>query len=279
MFAGVPEWFLVVAFGLFGLLFGSFANVMIWRVPRGESIASPGSHCPGCNAPIAWYDNVPLASWLVLRGRCRSCGTAIALRYPLVEAASGALFVVAALVFGPTLRGAAAATLFWFLLVLSLIDLDTMRLPNVIVGTLAILGGLGVVVSEVAGRRIIPLLDVASPGLLAQPLASAAMGALLGAGLAGGVAALFAVIRGKTGLGMGDVKLLGVLGLFLGPYVLLSLFIASICGAVFGIAAARGGKLSEARIPFGPWLALGGAITALVGPAIVRWYLGVAGLS
>jgi leader peptidase (prepilin peptidase)/N-methyltransferase len=101
MFAGVPAWFPVLSFGLFGLLFGSFANVLIWRVPRGESIASPGSHCPGCDAPIAWYDNIPVVSWLVLRGRCRTCGTRIAFRYPLVELASGVLFVTAAIAFGP----------------------------------------------------------------------------------------------------------------------------------------------------------------------------------
>lgn len=278
MFAGVPAWFPVVAFGLFGLLFGSFANVVIWRVPRGESIASPGSHCPGCDAPIAWYDNVPLVSWLVLRGKCRSCGARIALRYPLVELASGVLFVVAALAFGPTLRGVLAACFFWFLLVLSVIDLDVMRLPNVIVATFAVIGAAGALIAQAFGGEIVPLLDVASEGILSHPLVSAAAGLVIGAGLSGGAAAAYGAIRRQRGLGMGDVKLLGVLGLFLGPYVLLSLFVASLFGAAFGIVTARGGRLSERKIPFGPWLALGGAITAVVGPGLVGWYLGLVGL-
>lgn len=271
--------FVPLCFALYGLLFGSFANVVIWRVPRGESIARPGSHCPGCDSPIAWYDNIPIASWLILRGKCRSCGAGIAIRYPLVEAASGVLFLVAALAFGPTLRGIAAAVFFWFLLVLSIIDLDTMRLPNVIVGTLAAIGVAGMGIALVASRPVVPLLDAADAGLLSSPLASAASGVLLGAGLSGGVAAVYAAIRGKGGLGMGDVKLLAVLGIFLGPYVLLSLFVASVFGAVFGIVASRGGGLSDVKIPFGPWLALGAVATALAGPAILSWYLGIAGLS
>ncbi len=278
MFVGVPIWFVVLSFGLFGLLFGSFANVVIWRVPRGESIASPGSHCPGCEAPIAWYDNVPVVSWLVLRGKCRSCGTRIALRYPVVELASGALFVIAAAVFGPTLRGVFAAVYFWFLLVLSVIDLDSLRLPNVIVATLAAIGAIGAVIAQVTGAELVPLIDTASAGLFSRPLVMASLGALLGLGLSGGVAAAYSAIRRKTGLGMGDVKLLGALGVFLGPYVLLSLFMASVFGAIVGVATSRGGRLAELKIPFGPWLALGGAVTAVFGPGIVGWYLGVVGI-
>ncbi len=263
---------------LFGLLFGSFANVVIWRMPRGESVASPGSHCPGCDSPIAWYDNIPVVSWIVLRARCRSCGVRIPLRYPLVELASGALFAAAALTFGPGARAVLAAAFFWFLLVLSVIDLDHLRLPNALVGVLASIGAACAIASEVTGVPLSPLLVSADSGVLAHPLAASALGAVLGAGLSGGIAFTYGVLRGKRGLGMGDVKLLGALGIFLGPYVLLALFFASILGAVVGLIAARGGRLSEARIPFGPWLAAGGMLAAVIGPAVMSWYLRVSGI-
>lgn len=268
-----------VAMGLYGLLFGSFANVVIWRVPRNESIVSPGSHCPACDAPIAWYDNIPVVSWLVLRAKCRSCTAPIPVRYPLVEALSGVLFVLAALVFGVGFQAVLAAFFFWFLLVLSAIDLDCMRLPNPVVGALALLGVGGIAYAVLTGFAGVPVVGVAQSGPFAHPITAALAGAALGAGLSGGIAAAYGALRGKTGLGMGDVKLLAVLGLFLGPYVLVGLFLASILGAVFGIVSARGGRLAEARIPFGPWLALGGALTAITGPAIVGWYLALAGIS
>lgn len=274
-----PSPLVLVAFALCGLLFGSFGNVLIWRVPRGESIASPGSHCPGCSAPIAWYDNVPVASWLLLRGRCRSCGTRIAIRYPLVELASAALFVVAAIAFGPGVRAAVAALFFWLLLVLSVIDLDCTRLPNPVVASLAGLGAMGVLVAQLTGEPVAPLIGVAAGGLLAHPLASALAGVLMGAGVSGGIAAAYGALRGRQGLGMGDVKLLGAMGFFLGPYTLMSLFFGSVLGIVAGVVLARGRSLSEARIPFGPWLAAGGVLTALAGPSILAWYLGLAGIS
>ena len=278
MGAIVPPWYFALVMGLFGLLFGSFANVVIWRVPRGESIAHPGSHCPGCEAPIAWYDNIPLVSWAVLRGRCRHCGEPIAVRYPLVEAASGALFLLAALVWGPGLRAVFAAAFFWFLLVLSAIDLDTMRLPNPIVGAMAVLGIAGVLVGEVLAYPALPLHDGAPAGLFAHPTAFAAVGALLGVGLSGGIAAAYGAVRGKSGLGMGDVKLLGVIGIYLGPYVLLALLIGSLAGAIGGLVAARGSSLSETRIPFGPWLALGAAVTAIGGDWLLAGYARLIGL-
>lgn len=264
---------------LFGLLFGSFANVVIWRVPRGESIASPGSHCPGCQTPIAWHDNIPVVSWLALRGRCRSCGEPIALRYPVVEAASGVLFAAAALKFGPGAQAVVAAFFLWFLLVLSAIDLDHLRLPNPLVAGLAVFGLAGSIVSQMTGEPLVPLVGLGPTGLLAHPLAASILGALLGAGLSGSIAAGYGALRGKRGLGMGDVKFLGALGLFLGPYVLLALMIGSMLGAVSGLLGARGRSLSETRIPFGPWLALGATITLLVGPSVMNWYLGIAGLA
>lgn len=260
---------------LFGLLFGSFANVVIWRLPRGESIAHPGSHCPGCDAPIAWYDNIPVVSWLVLRGRCRQCSEPISRRYPLVEAASGALFLVAALVWGPSVRAIFGAALFWFLLVLSMIDVEHMRLPNPLVGTLAILGVVGVSMSELTGWSVLPL---AGAGVFARPWLDAALGVLLGAGLPGVLALAFRLVRGKSGFGMGDIKLLGALGLFLGPYVLLTFFLGSLLGAIGAIVASHGRGLTAARIPFGPWLAAGAVVTAVAGPSLVSGYLVLVGI-
>jgi len=275
----IPGWYFTLSMGLFGLLFGSFANVVIWRVPRKESIARPGSHCPGCDAPIAWYDNIPVVSWLVLRGRCRHCHKPIALRYPLVEAASGALFVAAALVWGPGARALFGAALFWFLLALSLIDLEHMRLPNPLVGTLAAIGLGGALVSQLAGAHIVPLTPFGGTGIMAHPLALALIGATLGGGVPAIIALVYGALRGKSGFGMGDVKLLGALGIFLGPYVLVTFFVASLLGAVGGAIIARGADLSQRRIPFGPWLAAGAVITAIAGPALVNGYLSLVGIA
>lgn len=271
----IPGWYFSLSMTLFGLLFGSFANVVIWRLPRGESIAHPGSHCPGCDAPIAWYDNIPVVSWLVLRGRCRQCSEPISRRYPLVEAASGALFLVAALVWGPSVRAIFGAALFWFLLVLSMIDVEHMRLPNPLVGTLAILGVVGVSMSELTGWSVLPL---AGAGVFARPWLDAALGVLLGAGLPGVLALAFRLVRGKSGFGMGDIKLLGALGLFLGPYVLLTFFLGSLLGAIGAIVASHGRGLTAARIPFGPWLAAGAVVTAVAGPSLVSGYLVLVGI-
>lgn len=261
--------FVMVTALLLGLAFGSFANVVIWRVPRGESITSPGSHCPRCHIPVRRYDNIPVVSWLMLRGRCRSCNQSISARYPLVETASGALWVLAALAFGPEARWVFAALFFWLLLVLTVIDLDTMRLPNPIVAALAVIGLSGAISGQFTGHSLTPLV-----GDTGAPLLTAAFGAVLGAGLSGGVAGVYALVRGRSGFGMGDVKLLGAMGLFLGPYVLLALLIGSLTGAVVGIAAAaRSGVGLQAKMPFGPFLALGGVFTALVGPETIRAYL------
>jgi leader peptidase (prepilin peptidase)/N-methyltransferase len=276
--AAMAQWFLVLFAGLLGLLFGSFANVVIWRVPRGESIVRPGSHCPHCETPLAWYDNIPLASWLVLRGHCRTCDAAIPARYPLVELASGVLFSGAALAFSSPPQALVAAIFFWLLLVLSAIDLDHMRLPNVLVAILAGIGAACAIISQVLGTPLAPLVGVSSSGLLSNPLLVALLGAVIGAGTSGAIAAVYGALRGKQGLGMGDIKLLGAMGLFLGPYILIALLIGNLIGVAVALSAARGARLSETSIPFGPSLAAGAVITALTGPALWAWYLGIAGL-
>jgi len=271
----LPEWFALLVFVLFGLLFGSFGNVVIWRLPRAESIVSPGSHCPACGHQVRGYDNIPVISWLVLRGRCRDCGEPIAVRYVVVEAASGVLFGLAAFRYGASWQATVAAACFWLLLVLAIIDLDHMRLPNVLVALLAGIGVLGAVVSEQFDVTLAPL----TYGWVAHPLLLSVLGAALGMGLSGGVAALYGLVRHKRGLGMGDVKLLGALGLLTGPYVVLALFAGSILGLVAGLWASRGSELSETRIPFGPWLAMGGIVVMLGGPSVWEWYAHAVGIA
>ena len=267
--------------GLFGLVFGSFANVVIWRVPRGESIVSPPSHCPRCGHPVRWYDNLPVVSWLVLRGRCRDCGEAISARYPLVELASGVLWALAGWRWGASGTALSAALFFYLLLVLSVIDLDTHRLPTPIVSWLAGIGLTSAVASQLLGVPAGPLIGVAAAGWLAQPLVSAVAGLVFGGGIALAVAGLYAALRGRAGLGFGDVRLLGAMGLFLGPYVVMAYVLGNLLGLA-GILLFRrepGRRLGEARIPFGPFLAAGALITALAGPGLLGAYLRLVGIA
>jgi len=272
----MPQWFPVLSAGLFGLLFGSFANVVIWRFPRGESVSTPGSHCPSCDTPIAWYDNIPVVSWLVLRARCRSCGAPISARYPIVEALSGALWALAAAMWGVSWSTLFGIVFFYGLLVLSGIDIDHFRLPNPLVAALGVVGVVGVAVAAV-GR--VPALPLVGAGEGTSALVSAGLGLLIGAGLPLLVAAIYSAIRRRRGLGMGDVKLLGVMGLYLGPYVVGALMIGSLAGAVYGIAAGRGEGALKKKIPFGPFLSVGAVVTALVGEQLWTAYLRVAGIA
>lgn len=277
----MPQWYFNMALALFGLVFGSFANVVIWRLPRGESIAQPGSHCPQCDAPIAWYDNIPLLGFAVLRGRCRSCGAKVSLRYPVVEAASGALFVLAGVRFGVGMQAVFAAAFLWGLLVLALIDVAHFRLPNPIVAVLAVVGAGGAVAAQLTGTAVVPLVGVARSGLLAQPAIASTVGALAAGGLALAVAEIYALVRGRQGLGMGDVKLLAVLGVFMGLYAFMALILASVLGSVSAVLLARrrSEALRDVRIPLGALLAIGAVVAVLVGPELWAWYLGLVGLA
>ncbi len=280
----MPLWqyaFYLVFLGLFGLVFGSFANVLIWRVPRGESIVSPPSHCPTCGHEIRWYDNIPVVSWLVLGGRCRDCGTRIPARYPLVESGSAALWVLAGWRFGLAAAAPAGVLLFYLLLVLSVIDIDTRRLPTPLVAALAAVGVCAALVSQFAGIAAGPLIGVAPTGLFASPLLSAAIGLALGGGIAWAIGAVYALVRGRTGLGFGDVRLLGAIGLFLGPYVLFAYALANLLGLVGGVVALLGrdrGSREPVSIPFGPYLAAASIVTVFVGPSVWAWYLRLVGL-
>ena len=275
--------FYLVSLAVFGLIFGSFGNVLIWRVPRGESIVSPPSHCPCCGHDVRWYDNLPVVSWFLLGGRCRDCGEPISWRYPAVEAASAALWVLAGARWGFSASTPFAIAFVYLLLILSVVDIDMRRLPTVLVAVLAAFGIVGAVVGQATGLAVTPLVGVARAGWLSSALAAAAAGLVLGGGLAWGLAALYRAVRKRTGLGAGDVRLLGALGLFLGPYVVLAFLIANLTGLVVGLVrmawprgSAAGGTAGS--IPFGPFLAAGALLSALAGPALWAWYLGLFGL-
>jgi leader peptidase (prepilin peptidase)/N-methyltransferase len=250
---------LIVIAGVFGLLVGSFLNVVIWRVPRGESIVSPPSHCPGCNAPIAPRDNIPVISWLLLRGRCRHCATKISARYPLVELSTGLLFAALAAQLGPHADLPAFLYLGAIAVALAMIDIDTRRLPNAIV---------------------VPSYAVAAALLAGAAAAEGEWGHLLRAGL--GAAALFGfyfllVLVYPKGMGFGDVKLAGVLGLYLGwlgwGALAVGAFLAFLLGGVLGAALMALGRASrKTAIPFGPWMLAGALIAVFVGQRLADAY-------
>jgi len=239
--------------GLGGLLVGSFLNVVAYRLPRHESLVYPGSHCPSCNVPIKAYDNVPVLGWLLLRGRCRSCHAQISARYPLIEALTAALAVAVVLVKGSPHDIALGLVLVGVLVPVSLIDLDHRIIPNRILAPAAI----AAVAIGLATRPA---------GVPEQLIAGAA---------AGGFLLLFALAY-PQGMGMGDVKLAAVMGLFLGRSVAVALLAGVLAGAVLGgVIMARVGVAAgrKTAVPFGPFLAFGGLVGLLVGPQIVHWYM------
>jgi leader peptidase (prepilin peptidase)/N-methyltransferase len=240
-----------------GLVIGSFLNVVIARLPEGRSLWRPGSACPGCGAAIAWHDNVPVLSFLALRGRCRACAMPIPWRYPIVEAVTGALFGAAYLAFGPTVAGGVAAALLAALVAITVIDLERQIIPDVITlpGILA-----GVLASVATGR--VPWLD-------------SLIGILVGGGVFLAIAEVGSRLAGRDAMGGGDVKLAAMLGAFLGwKALLVSLFVSSVGGGILAAAIiASGLRGRKDPIPFGPFLAAGGAVGLFWGERVVRWYV------
>ncbi len=261
-----------------GLAFGSFANVVIWRFPRGESLSTPGSHCPSCGHPIRWFDNVPVASWLLLRARCRDCGGRISFRYPAVELTTALMWLACGMRFGLSAGAIVAALMCYLLLILAAIDFDTLRLPNAIVGILGGVGVVAVLASQFGGLDAAPL--TSAGGSLASPVGAMLVGSLASGGLSLGIALAYRGIRGRSGFGMGDVKLLIALGPYLGIYSIAVLFLGSILGAAWGVAVAfRQEEGLSAKIPFGPFLALAAVVLAFAGPALWGWYAALVGLA
>ena len=251
---------LALAALVLGLLIGSFMNVVIHRVPRGESVVSPPSACPSCGSQIRPRDNVPVLSWLLLRGRCRDCGAPISTRYPLVELTSAALFAVMALRFGVDPVLPAYLYLAAVGLALALIDLDCKRLPNALT---------------------LPSYVVVTVLLAGAALLGADTGALQRALLGG--AAMYAVYYAlcfayPAGMGFGNVKLAGVLGLATGwlgwGAWSVAIFLGFLLGGVFGVllvVAGRGGR--KTAVPFGPFMLLGALVAVLAGQELAQAYL------
>ncbi len=238
---------------LAGASIGSFLNVVIARLPAGQSIVTPRSRCPRCGAPIAWYDNVPVLSWLLLRARCRACAGRISARYPLVELAGGAAALLALRRHGPTGAAAAELALVALLLALALVDLDTWLLPHALTGPL------------LAGALLLAPLGVTPAGALGP----AAAGAAIGVAVLAAVALLGRLAFRREAMGFGDVWLLGGLGGWLGVKALLPVvLLASLQGVLAGLLLAAAGRLPrhastdgwvppESAVPFGPFLVAG----------------------
>ena len=240
---------------VFGLTVGSFLNVCIFRLPRRESVVHPGSRCARCDRPLAWFENIPIVSWVVLRARCRTCGERISWRYPLIELLTGLMFVAVYLLWGPTVLAVQRALFGCALLVLFAIDLEHQILPNVI--TLP-----GIVIG-VAFSLVVP------PGWR-----DALIGILLGGLIPYAIAEAYFRLRGHEGLGMGDVKMLAMIGAFLGwKAMLLTLVLASFSGSIVGLAFIAAGRGRTYALPFGTFLAAGAAVAAVAGDTILAWYL------
>lgn len=255
----------MVAFvAVLGLLVGSFLNVVILRVPERRSIAFPGSACTSCGTPIRWYDNLPVLSWLLLRGRCRSCKAGISVRYAVVEAVTGALFVAVVWRFGIAWHTPVYLAFAATMVALTFIDVDHRIIPNVI----SLPGMLvGVVLSFLIPRPEGAFLPVSWQSSL--------LGVLLGGGFLWATAEIYFRLRGREGMGMGDVKMLGMIGAFLGamalPFVVV---VSALTGTAVGIAvmvASRAGL--KTAIPFGPFLALGALLYLFIGPEVMDAYL------
>jgi leader peptidase (prepilin peptidase)/N-methyltransferase len=241
----------IAAATVLGALIGSFLNVVIHRLPLGESLVTPGSHCPACDAPVRSFDNVPVLSWLMLRGRCRSCGAPISVRYPAVElltaASFGAVVAVRGFDDGLWLELPFVACL----IALAGIDLDHKLLPNKIVYPMA---AYGLVVSLIVVTDDFPEHLIAGVGAFAF--------------------LLLAVLAYPSGMGMGDVKLAGAMGLYLGVSVVPALLAAFFTGTVFGLAviAREGAQARKKAVPFGVFLAIGGLVGVLAGPELIDVY-------
>jgi leader peptidase (prepilin peptidase)/N-methyltransferase len=265
-------WLMLGTTALVGGCVGSFLNVVAWRLPAGQSVISPPSACPGCKAGIRPWDNLPVLSWLILRGRCRDCSEPIAVRYPLVEGLCAGIWagVFLHLVPGPqTLLGLEVlgavgvyGLFFSALLAMSLIDADHFIIPDVISLPLIPLG--------IAVTALLNLTGLASVSVPAS-----IFGATAGAGLMLAIAIFGRLLFGREAMGMGDVKLVAAIGAWQGlwPALPLTIFLGSLVGSVFGIGSMvlRGGK--PPKLPFGPYLCAGAYAAWLFGDRIVRWLI------
>ncbi|MGC2638235.1 MAG: prepilin peptidase [Acidobacteriaceae bacterium] len=287
----MPVWLISIFIVLFGLAFGSFLNVCISRLPRHESIVRPRSRCPKCRGEIRSRDNVPVLSWILLRGRCRACGWRIPWRYPAIEFAMAALFLLCFLRFGLTLYGVGMAALCFLLLGLAVMDAETMRLPDAftwpgiglgVMWSGALLwmreglppvlqppGGFGIIFS---GKGEPAIWKMMLPGLVAS---------VIWAGLAAlvilAIRWIYQLVRRREGMGLGDAKLLGMIAAWLGPMMtLLTLFlgvVAAVYVGLFWMATRARRDAGAIRLPFGSLLCAAAIYTVFAGRPILNWYM------
>jgi leader peptidase (prepilin peptidase)/N-methyltransferase len=252
------SWFPIAIALVLGLAFGSFMTVAIYRVPAGESLIRPRSRCPSCGAPIRTADNIPVISWLMLRGRCRACGVLISAVYPLTELASGVLFVAVALVYEDPWRAVLLAPFAGLMVAISVIDVRHRRIPNRLVYPAVVIAAAVIIVGDLAGGGL-NALD-AGIGLIAY-----------------GLGLMVIALISPKGMGMGDVKLAGLIGLVLGSIGLDLVAVAAgmgiLLGGVGAIVALLAGEGRKSAIPFGPYLAAGAVIAVFVGSQIADAYL------
>jgi leader peptidase (prepilin peptidase) / N-methyltransferase len=303
------DWLLAAGFFCFGLIFGSFLNVCIYRLPRGLSVVSPRSACPECHTPIAAYDNIPVLSWLILRARCRRCGARITPRYAVVELICGLLFLQAYLQAGLSLAAVKACVLCFLLVGLTFTDAETHLLPNALTLPGLALGLLFSLFTLVPGPayKFFPLHFATPPSVLQvdlqlawRSLLNSLMGAAIGAGALYGIGWVYLKLRKVEGMGLGDVKLMGMVGAFLGP--MLTLFVlctASLLGGAYGLflllavfrnrlvryrvrlgseASVRAWQAANVamqglEIPFGVFLCVMSIVAWFYGSAAIRGYL------
>jgi leader peptidase (prepilin peptidase)/N-methyltransferase len=254
----LPAALFIAAAAAFGAVIGSFLNVVIYRLPLGKSTVWPSSACPHCARELSWYENIPVASFVALRGRCRTCGARISLQYPLVEALTAVMFAAAWWYYGPGPLLASRLVFGCALIVLFAIDLEHHQLPDEITKPGIVVGFLFSLITK--------------PGWKASLI-----GILVGYGVLYGVREAYYRVRHEEGLGRGDLKMLAMVGAFLGwQLTLLTLMLASFSGTFIGmimIATKRGGM--KTALPFGVFIALGAAAAASIGPALLEWYLGM----
>ena len=249
----LAEWFIPLVMGLVGAMFGSFLNVCILRWPREESVVRPRSRCPGCGEFIPWYDNIPVLSWLLLRGRCRRCQTRISIQYPLVELGNALVWAFMGWKFGPTLLAVSGAVFFTILLGITMTDAREYLIPDEF--------SLGVLVIGIL---------FSLPGGFTS-IAHALIGAAAGFVLLWVVGALGTRMFKEEAMGGGDIKMMAMVGAFVGwQGVLLTVFLGALLGTLVFVPLSFLGR--KRLVPFGVFLSVGAATTWLIGPAVIAWY-------
>jgi len=249
----------IILIFVLGLIVGSFSNVCIYRIPRNESVIYPASHCPKCRTKIKPIDNIPLLSYILLKGRCRNCGSKISIQYPVVEFLTGLIYLIIYLTYGLSIQSLVYIILSSALIIIAFIDLQEQIIPDII--SLP-----GIVVGLILSF-IVPYIS----------FINSALGALVGGGIILIIAWVGSIIFKKEAMGGGDVKLTAMIGAFLGwRYTIISLFLGFFIGALVGIILILSKiKSKEDMVPFGPFIVLGSIITLLWGEKILAWYIGI----